>query len=256
MRLSLSPRCGGYAFAAALIILWWAGTVSGVLAKGQIPSPGEVLLALADDPHLFINAILRTVRQTMIAFALGGAVGLTLGLCHGVFPAVRDTTGPFIEGLRPLPSIALIPIAIVFVGMGDTLNVTIAAFACVWPIFINTHDGVKGINPLLFDTAFTIGITRRRLLQSVILQAALPMALTGLRLGLGIAFAVEVSVEMVIPKTGIGALAATAALSGHNALLYAAIAAAALTGLMLNQAFRWTEFALLRTYGPQWSKRT
>jgi NitT/TauT family transport system permease protein len=256
MRLSLSPRCGGYAFAAALIILWWAGTVSGVLAKGQIPSPGEVLLALADDPHLFINAILRTVRQTMIAFALGGAVGLTLGLCHGVFPTVRDTTGPFIEGLRPLPSIALIPIAIVFVGMGDTLNVTIAAFACVWPIFINTHDGVKGINPLLFDTAFTIGITRRRLFQSVILQAALPMALTGLRLGLGIAFAVEVSVEMVIPKTGIGALAATAALSGHNALLYAAIAAAALTGLVLNQAFRWTEFALLRTYGPQWSKRT
>lgn len=254
--MSLSPRCGGYAFAAMLILVWWAGTASNVLARGQIPSPGDVLLALTDDPRLFINAIFKTVRQTMIAFAIGAAAGLTLGLCHGVFPTLRNTTGPCIEGLRPLPSIALIPIAIVFVGMGDSLNVTIAAFACAWPIFINTHDGVKGINPLLFDTAFTIGITRRRLFQSVILQAALPMAMTGLRIGLGIAFAVEVSVEMVIPKTGIGALATTAALSGHNALLYATIAAAAMTGLMLNQAFRWTEFALLRNYGPQWSKRT
>lgn len=256
MRMSLSPRCGGYAFAAALILVWWAGTATGVPATGQIPSPGQVLLALADDPRLFIGAILKTVRQTMVAFALGGAAGLTLGLGHGVFPTLRNTTGPCIEGLRPLPSVALIPIAIVFVGMGDALNVTIAAFACAWPIFINTLDGVKGINPLLFDTAFTIGITRRRLFQGVILQAALPMALTGLRIGLGIAFAVEVSVEMVIPKTGIGALAATAALSGHTALLYAAIAAAAMTGLMLNQAFRWTEFILLRNHGPQWGKRT
>ncbi len=256
MRINLSPRCGGYVFAAGLILLWWAGTATGVPSTGQIPSPGEVLLALTEDPHLFVSAIIKTVRQTMIAFALGGVVGLALGLCHGLFPTVRNTTGPFIEGLRPLPSVALIPIAIVFVGMGDTLNVTIAAFACAWPIFINTHDGVKGINPLLFDTAFTIGITRRRLFQGVILQAALPMVLTGLRIGLGIAFAVEVSVEMVVPKTGIGALAATAALSGHIALLYATIAAAAMTGLMLNQTFRWTEFLLLRNHGPQWSKRT
>jgi NitT/TauT family transport system permease protein len=243
----------GYAFVALLAALWAGVCASGAVPEGQLPSPYEVLRALlAEGPRLPAQAF-ATLSRTLLAFFLGALGGLGLGLGHGVFPVFRKTTNAAIEGLRPLPSVALIPLGILLYGMGDPLNVAIAAFACAWPCFISARDGVRGVSPLLLDTALTLGFGRAKTLWSVILPAAFPAMVTGLRIALGVAFAVEVSVELVVPRQGLGALASTAALAGEGGLLYAAILATGLVGLLLNHLLRRATQRLLRPYGPQWS---
>lgn len=242
---------GGWLLLGALLLGW--ETAARTLPPGQLPPVSQVVAVLADP------AMLRrlaeegglTIGRTVAGFAVGGAVGLLLGLSFGLSPALRRALGPLVAGLRPLPSAALIPPAILFVGLGDGLNVALAAFACAWPIMVNAQDGVRGVSPVLLDTARTLGLSRGEAVRRVILPAALPRTLTGLRLGLGIALAVETSVEMVVPDRGLGALAAEAALSGRGAALYAAVVAAGLAGWGLDRLCERLEARLLRGYGPE-----
>lgn len=251
----LNTAVGGYAFMAFLVVLWAGVSASGVVPEGQLPSPYEVWQALLAESSRLPAQVFATLRRTLQAFLLGGLGGLCLGLGHGLFPVFRTTTSLAVEGLRPLPSVALIPLGVLFFGMGDPLNIAVAAFACAWPCFISARDGVRGVNPMLLDTALTLGLGRVRTICSVVLPAAFPAMATGLRIALGIAFAVEVSVELVIPKQGLGAVATTAALAGESGQLYAAILVLGLAGLLLNHLLRKAAQRLLRPYGPQWSTR-
>ncbi|MEF2231232.1 MAG: ABC transporter permease subunit, partial [Pseudodesulfovibrio sp.] len=227
-------RAAGYGAAALFLLLWQAGTVAGLLPANHLSPPLDAARALLDNAPLCLAATAATVGRTLGAFTLGSLAGLALGLGHGLSPLLRRATGPLIEGLRPLPSAALIPAAILLCGMGATLNVAVAAFACAWPAFVAARDGVAGAPSLLIDTARTLGVGRRRLLADVILPCVLPPVVSGLRIGLAVAFAVEISVEMIVPRSGLGALAATAALAARTPLLYAAMGAAALAGFALN----------------------
>lgn len=243
----------GAGFMALLLGLWTLLAASKALSPAHFPSPLAVGQEMLHEPGRLAIQSLITLYRTLAAFALGGGLGLFFGLAQGVFPHFRETTELFVEGLRPIPSVALIPLGILFVGMNDGLNIALAAFACAWPAMVSACDGVKSVNPGLIDTARTMGFSKRRIVMQVILPAALPMAATGLRIGLAIAFAVEISVEMIVPKQGLGALATSATFSGQTPLLYAAIVTAALVGLAFNSLFRRLEHLLLRRYGPQWS---
>jgi len=247
-------RCAGYGVSALLLLLWQAGSSAGLLPAQHLSSPAAAAGALFDNAPLFLGSAAATVGRTLAAFALGSLAGLGLGMGNGLSPVLRRTTGPLIEGLRPLPSAALIPAAILFCGMGAGLNVAVAAFACAWPAYVAARDGVAGVPPLLLDAARSLGLGRGRRLLEVILPAALPAVATGLRIGLAVAFAVEISVEMIVPRSGLGALATTAALSARTPVLYAAMGAAALAGFALNHGFRLIERRLLRGFGPQWGE--
>jgi NitT/TauT family transport system permease protein len=252
MILPRAVNLPGLAFMAALVGLWALASNDPAMHGASLPPPWEVWEALIDELPTIAAQTAGSLNRTLVAFALGGAVGAGLGVAQAVSPAMRKTTGPLVEGLRPLPSVALIPLGIVFMGMGDGLNISLAAFACAWPAFVGAHDGVRGVNPLLIETAMTMNLSRGRIIRTVIIPAALPAAAASLRIGLGIAFAVEISVEMLVPRHGIGAIATMAAMAGHDALLYAAILAAALAGLALNHGFTRLTSALTRRYGPQW----
>jgi NitT/TauT family transport system permease protein len=252
MIFSRAVNLPGLAFMAALVGFWALVSIDPALHGASLPPPWEVWRALIDELPTIAAQTAGSLNRTLIAFALGGAMGAGLGVAQAVSPVIRKTTGPLVEGLRPLPSVALIPLGIVLMGMGDGLNISLAAFACAWPAFVGAHDGVKGVNPLLIETAMTMNLSRGRIIRTVIVPATLPAAAASLRIGLGIAFAVEISVEMLVPRHGIGAIATMAAMAGHDALLYAAILAAALAGLALNHGFTRLTSALTRRYGPQW----
>lgn len=249
-------RLGGLVLMSLLFLLWSCFSASGHPLAVHIPSPCSVARVMAEEISLIASSVLVSLRRTLLAFVLGGSVGMALGFMHGILPLFRRITGPCIEGLRPLPSVALIPLALLLVGMGDGLNVLVAAFACAWPIFVSTYDGVLGVSPVLQDAAKVMGMGRYDIVRSVIFPASLPAVATGVRISLGIAFAVEISVEMVVPKQGLGALATTAAFAGQNALLYAAIVVAAVVGCVIGLACRRLEDLFLRRYGPEWSGRT
>jgi NitT/TauT family transport system permease protein len=245
-------RCAGYAATALLVLAWQIASGTGVLPPDHAASPMAVARELAAQWTQLSLAAMATLGRTLLAFALGGCLGTALGLGHGLSSGFRSATGPLIEGLRPLPSVALIPAAMLVCGMGGTLNTVIAAFACTWPVFISARDGVAGISPVLADSARTLGADRRRMVLDIILPGAFPMIVTGLRIGLAVAFAVQISVEMLVPENGLGALAATAALAARTPLLYTAMVVSALAGFALNHLFRLFERRVLRRYGPQW----
>ena len=116
---------------------------------------------------------------------------------------LRRATAPVVEFLRSIPPPALIPFAIVVIGIGDDMKVFIIAFVCLWPVLLNTIDGINGIDPTLKDTARVYGISGRDRLMRITLPAASPQIFAGMRLSLSLALILMVISEMVAPaRTG------------------------------------------------------
>jgi NitT/TauT family transport system permease protein len=239
MRAPALSRLSGYVLLAALFLLWELLARKGWVDANYLPPVSDILESLYE-----LTASLEIVRHTgitlrrvLLGFALGGAAGYCLGFACGYRRRLHSVLELTIEFLRPMPSVALIPICILFLGMGDALNVAIIAWACSWPVFINTMDGVRSVDPVLLDTARTYGHSRRSMVRKVVVPATLPQALTGLRVGLGIAVAVVVITEMVASGSGLGAFILSTSLSYRVPQMYAGIVVIGVFGYALNRAF-------------------
>src|SRR5690606_10697748 len=124
-------------------------------------------------------------------------VAVPLGLGMGASRIVYGLFEPLTELLRPIPSSAYIPIAILFLGIGDAMKEFVVFFSCLFPILVNTYSGVAGVDPVLIDTGRTFGLSRRKILWTIIFPATVPNILTGMRVSLAIALIVVVVAEMV-----------------------------------------------------------
>ncbi len=247
MKREQACRLAGYLLPAAVILLWEVCARAGFIDLDALPAPSAILAEAANPGALaeLGGQTLVTLRRILTGFALGGAAGFLLGFACGCLPRLYAALETIIEFLRPMPSVALIPIGILFLGTGDALCEAIVAFACSWPVFISALRGAGAAGAPLVNTARTLGASRARITFRVILPAALPNVFTGLRVGLGVAVAVAVITEMAASGSGLGALILSASLSFRVALMYAAIAAAGLLGFTLNALFTLTEDRLL-----------
>jgi NitT/TauT family transport system permease protein/sulfonate transport system permease protein len=131
-------------------------------------------------------------------------IAVPLGLLMGSIPMVYRLLEPATELIRPIPSSAYIPVAILFLGIDNEMKVFVILVACLFPILLNTYGGVRGIDPVLIDTGRTFGLSRAKALWQIVLPAALPNILTGMRISLGIALIVAVVAEMIAGNSGIG----------------------------------------------------
>ncbi len=247
MTAYLRRRAPGYMLLACCFALWELFTRIGWIDPNLLPPVSDVIESLYE---LTVNLeIIRhlgvTLRRVLLGYALGGAVGYGLGFACGCWPRLYALLEFTVEYLRPMPSVALIPIALLFLGMGDALNIAIIAWACSWPVFINTMDGVASVDPVLVRTGRTFGLGRAALQRKVLGPASLPAAFTGLRIGLGIAVAVVVITEMSASSDGLGAFILAASLNYHVAQMYAGIVVVGLFGYVLNRCFVWLESRIL-----------
>ncbi|NDY55464.1 ABC transporter permease [Desulfovibrio sulfodismutans] len=243
-------RLAGRLLPLFLLAAWEALCRTGVIDSRFVPAPSAILACLAAPGTAgdMLGQMGLTLRRTLLGFALGGAAGLCLGLACGALRRLDETLSPLIELLRPVPSVAVIPVAILFLGLGDALNVAVTAFACSWPVFVAGRDAVRAVEPLRLDTARLCGLTRGRRFLAVILPASLPGAVTGLRTALGIAVAVAVGSEMAASSDGLGHLAMAASFSRQQALAFAAVLAMGLVGGACAFGFS----SLLRLAGRFW----
>lgn len=192
----------------------------------------ELVESLEIVQHLFI-----TLKRVIFGYFLGSSVGYVLGFCCGYIPRIYSLLELTIEFLRPMPSVALIPIGILFLGMDDSLNVAIIGWACSWPVFVNTMDGVRSTDHILLNTARTFGSNQWRIIRKIIIPSSLPFVFTGLRVGLGIAVAVVIITEMVASGNGLGFFIITTSISFRIPEMYAGIIIIGLFGYLLNLAF-------------------
>jgi ABC-type nitrate/sulfonate/bicarbonate transport system permease component len=182
-----------------------------------------------------------------IATVLGVPLGIAIGSSRTVYRATRT----LIEFLRPVPSVALIPVAILVYGAGLESKVFLAAFAAFWQLLVQTVYGVQDVDPVATDTARSFGFSRRERLQRVALPSALPYIATGLRIASSVALILAVTAELVIGSQGLGRQINIARSGGNVELMYALIIATGLLGWLLNGFFLAVERRALHWHESQ-----
>jgi ABC-type nitrate/sulfonate/bicarbonate transport system permease component len=173
-----------------------------------LPGPWLVLGSLAElaAKGQLAGHVAATLERVAVGFGTGAVAGVALGLAAGALAPVRHVVEPLVELLRPIPPLALLPMFIVWVGIGEPSKVAFITYATFFPVFLTTVTGVRQIDPVLLRAAQSLGARGVALFVRVILPAALPDVLTGLRLGVALAFFVIVISEFIGAEQGLGFL--------------------------------------------------
>lgn len=207
----------------------------GVLREGwEMLVTGEMLAHLG-----------ASLRRLVLGFALGGGFGVAVGVAVGFF-AIADAIGtPLIAATFPIPKIALLPLLILWLGIGEASKVAVIALGVFFPLAINTYTGVRQADPLLIRAAVAFGARRSGVIRKVILPSALPMIFAGLRLGAGTALLLLVAAEMIAVESGIGFLVLHAGNIMATTKLMVGIVLLSLLGVLSHWGLGWLERVLI-----------
>ncbi len=236
----------------AVLAAWYLLSTSGVLPPTRFPAPREVWDALRQialsgyaDARLHVH-ILHSVKLVLMGFAVAVATGVPLGLAMGWSRRVEALVNPAFLLIRPIPPLAWIPLAIVWLGLGDAAKVLVIWFAAFVPSVINSYAGVRSIEPYMLEAARTLGVTRWMLLREVLVPGAAPMIFTGLRLSLQACWTTLVAGELIGAAAGLGRVLAQGALDIFPAMILVGMAGVALAGGVMTWALGRLEFGLMK----------
>ncbi len=229
----------GIGVIAALLGAVEAGVRAGAFNAALVPAPSRVFARIGDilASGSFLAPLASTLWLLFAAYAAASALAIGLGLLMGRYRAVDHLFEPLIEILRPLPKPALLPPLILFLGLGATMKLTIVGLAVFFPVVINTVQGVRGVDPVLIDTARTFGHGPRTILLRVILPASLPFILAGMRVSLALGLILAVIAEMLAGTGGLGYLVLDMQRTFKVQDMYAWLAILAVVGYGLNAGF-------------------
>jgi ABC-type nitrate/sulfonate/bicarbonate transport system permease component len=230
-----------------LVLVAW-----GVLSAGSetyyFPPLTDILSTFADT-WLFERVgsdVVPSLVRMGLGFGIAVLVAISTGLLLGLSPRSRRAAAPIVEFLRAIPPPALLPFAILVIGVGDSMKVFIIAFVCVWPILLNTIDGVTGVDPTLRETTRVYGIQGRDRLLRVMLPAASPQIFAGMRTSLSLALILMVISEMVASTNGIGYFVLQSQRTFAIPEMWSGILLLGILGYTLNGVFVLIERRVLR----------
>ena len=204
-----------------------------------VPPPSAVAQRVAKvlAAGSFVEPLGRTLYLLGVAYAIGCLLAVAVGVLMGRFRPVHGLLEPLVEVLRPLPKPALLPPLMLFLGLGDAMKITAVALGVFFPVLINTIQGVRGVDPVMVDTARTFQHSRAALLWKVVLPSSMPLVLSGMRIALGIALVLVVIAEMMAGTGGIGYLVIDLQRSFRIVDMYAWVVILAVLGYALNEVF-------------------
>ena len=190
----------------ALLVLAEVGFRSAIGSSDSLAAPSRVVAAMLEvlgDGSLLAGT-LRTLGAMLTGLAIGSLGGLAAGIALGFSETLRRAAFLTVEMLRPIPSVALLPLSLLIFGFGYRMEIAVIAFAAFWPSLILTQNAVAQIEPRLIEVARLMGLTRLQTAVKVVLPAAAPRLMTGLRLAAGLALVVAVTAEIVSNPQGLG----------------------------------------------------
>jgi ABC-type nitrate/sulfonate/bicarbonate transport system permease component len=230
----------------ALLVLW------GVLSAGSQTfyfPPLTDILAAFNDTWLFERVgsdVVPSLVRLGLGYGIACLVGIAAGLALGLSATLRRAADPVVQFLRAIPPPALIPFGILVLGVGTSMKVFIIAFVCVWPVLLNTVDGVSGVDPTLRETSRVYRVPRRDAILHVMLPAASPQIAAGMRTSLSLALILMVISEMVASTNGIGYFVLQAQRSFSITEMWSGILLLGMLGYALNAIFVLVERRVLR----------
>jgi ABC-type nitrate/sulfonate/bicarbonate transport system permease component len=220
----------------------------GALPRDHFPPISETIGTLVEQlgESDFWEAVWNTLQGWALGLGIAAALAIPLGIVIGSNGLLYRALRGVIEFLRPIPSVALIPLAILIYGTGLETKVFLAAFASFWQLLVATLYGVQDVDPVATDTARSFGFSRRQRLFRVTLPSAVPYIATGLRIASAVSLILTVTAELVIGSAGLGRSINVARSGGNEELMYALIISTGVLGVLLNGIFVWGERRVLR----------
>ncbi|GAA3208019.1 ABC transporter permease [Actinocorallia longicatena] len=221
---------------------------TGLVDERYLPPFSAMVTALADQAatEQFWRSLAETLRGWAIGLTAAMAAGVLLGILIGGIPLLREATASTIEFLRPIPSVALIPLAVLLFGTGMRSTLVLVVYASFWQVLVQVLYGVRDVDPVARETARSYRFRPLTRVRTVIWPTALPYVMTGFRLGAAVALILEVTGELVIGSPGLGREIAVAQTSGAVASMYALVIVVGLIGVAVNTVARATERRALR----------
>jgi NitT/TauT family transport system permease protein len=234
---TLVSRLPGLLLIGAFLALWEVTPRLGLVEPAFLPPFSEVVrsgIGLARDGQLQQH-VADSLSRSLIGFSLAIVFAVPLGLAIGWFRGVSAAINPLLECFRCTPALALLPVFILLLGIGESSKVALVLYSCSWPILLNTISAVRNVDPLLVKSARTMGLTTVELLWKVILPAAVPTIFVGFRLAGSISLVALVAAEMLGAKAGLGYLIQYSQYNFQIPQMYAGIIGIALMGLLFTQ---------------------
>ncbi|GAA1347338.1 ABC transporter permease [Falsarthrobacter nasiphocae] len=235
----------------ALLLAWHAASTSGALSPALLPSPGSVLAAGQELiqrgellPHVAISA-----QRVVLGFVVGGAAGVAVGCLLGLSRAAEALLAPLVGALRAVPSLAWVPLLILWMRIGEDSKVTLIAIGAFFPAMTTVFAALRHVDPKLVEMARTFGVRGLSLLRTVQLPSIVPSVFAGLRLALAQAWLFLVAAELIASSMGLGFLLVDSQNNGRTDRLILAILLLALLGKASDALLGWAERRALARWG-------
>jgi len=232
----------------AVLTIWQVLGSLGLVSKTLLPTPFEIWLAFYD--LLISGELLRhleiSVWRAAVGFLLGGTLGLGFGLLVGLFRKFEHSVDPSIQMLRTIPHLAITPLFILWFGFGEFSKILLIAKGAFFPLYVQTFLGIRSVDSKLFDVARVLEFSRFKQITKLVLPAALPNILLGLRLSIGVAWLGLVVAELMGSSEGVGYLILDARQFSQTAVVFVGIVIFALVGKGSDSLVRVLEKKLLK----------
>jgi len=225
----------------------------GLVSRRYLPPFSEMMRALLEElgQAEFWSALLETVKAWGIGLAIALVLGIGLGLVIGSVPVLRALTSSTIEFLRPIPSVALIPLVVLMFGTRIESTLVLVVYASTWQVLIQVLYGVQDVDPVVRETARSYRLGTVTQVRHVIWPTALPYVMTGFRLAATVALVLAITAELVIGSPGLGKEIAVAQSSGAVSLMYALVIVTGVLGVLVNIFARAVERRFLAWHPSQ-----
>ncbi|MQA96442.1 MAG: ABC transporter permease subunit [Streptosporangiales bacterium] len=231
-----------------LFVVWWVTSAGS--ENFFLPPLADILAAFTATwtADRFAADVLPSLVRLAAGYAIAAVLGIALGVLVGSLPRVRAAFEPVLEFLRAIPPPVLVPILMLIAGIGDGMKVAVIVSGCVWPILLNTVEGVRAVDPVLADTCRSYGIGGAARLRHLVLRSASPQMVAGLRQALSLGIILMVISEMFAASTGLGFTIIQFQRSFAIPEMWSGIILLGLTGFALSLIFKFFEARVLAWY--------
>lgn len=232
----------------SVLVLWQVLGHYGLISELLFPTPytiAEALVELAVSGDLWSNLRI-SIARALFGFVLGGSLGLLLGILVGLFRRSEKLLDPSIQMIRMVPSLAVVPLLILWFGIGEESKVLLIAKGAFFPIYINTFMGIRSVDNKLFEVTRVLGFSRFKQMVRLVLPGSLPNIILGVRLSLGLSWLGLVVAELIASSSGIGYMMSDARQFADTPVVFVGILIFAAAGLLSDYLVLLLERRLLR----------